>query len=58
VKASELIACLTLANEIPFITILRWAEEQLWIQLIVVSLDEAGLVLQWDGVIPHRDRIW
>jgi len=46
VKASELIACLTLANKIPFITILRCAEERLWIQLIVVSLDEARLAPQ------------
>src|SRR6266508_4098017 len=58
VKASELVTCLTLANEIPFITILRCAEERLWIQLIPVSLDEVGLVPQWDGLIPGRDRIW
>ena len=45
-KTSELVGCLTLANEIPFITILRCAEERLWIQLIAVSLDEAGLVSQ------------
>src|SRR6266508_1701676 len=58
VKASELVACLTLANEIPFITILRCAEERLWIQLIAVSLDEVGLVPQWTGLIPGRDRSW
>src|SRR4029077_10286975 len=34
VKASELVACSTLANEIPFITILRCAGERPWIQLI------------------------
>jgi hypothetical protein len=46
VKASELIAFLTLANKNPFITILRCAEERLWIQLIVVSLDDARLAPQ------------
>src|SRR6266487_1245102 len=39
VKASELVACLILATEIPFITILRCAEERPWIQLIAVSLN-------------------
>ena len=43
VTASELVACLTLANEIPFITILRCAEERPWIQLIT-SLNELDLV--------------
>src|SRR5580704_13165406 len=43
VKTSELVACLTLANEIPFI-ILRCAEERRWIQLIAVPLNELGLV--------------
>ena len=42
----------------PVHTILRCAEERLWIQLIAVSLDEAGLAPQWDGLIPCRDRIW
>src|SRR5713101_1019134 len=50
VKASELVACLTLANEIPFITILRCAEERPWIQLIAVSLNELGLVPQMGRV--------
>src|SRR5438477_12850009 len=49
VKASELVACWTLANEIPFITILRCAEERLWIQSIAVSLDEISL-LRTDSV--------
>src|SRR5437762_4468178 len=44
VKASELVACWTLANEIPFISILRCAGERLWIQSIAVSLDETSLV--------------
>src|SRR5882672_9753190 len=57
-KASELVACLTLANEIPFITILRCAEERPWSQLIAVSVNELGLVPQWDRLIPCRDRIW
>src|SRR6266480_49675 len=43
-KASELVACWTLANEIPFITILRCVWEPLWIQSIAVSLDETRLV--------------
>src|SRR5207245_3961208 len=47
VKASELVACLTLANEIPFITNLRCAEDRPWIQLIAVSLNELGLVPKW-----------
>src|SRR6266513_5654672 len=42
VKASELVACLILANEIPFITILRCAEERLWIQSIAFSRNELG----------------
>src|SRR4029453_25799 len=42
VKASELVACLTLATEIPFITILRCAEERPWIQLINCSLPECA----------------
>ena len=41
-KTSELVACLTLANEIPFITILRCVEEQLWIQLTAISLNMAS----------------
>jgi hypothetical protein len=57
VKASELAPCLTLATEIPFITILRCAKERLWIQLIAVSLNEFGLVPQWDGLAACRDRI-
>jgi hypothetical protein len=58
VKASELVACLTLANEIPFITILRCSKEQGWIQSIAVALDEAGVAPQWVGLIPCRYRIW
>ena len=56
-KTSELVGCLTLANEIPFITVLRCAEQRLWIQLTAVCLDEAGLVCQRDPLISCRDRI-
>ena len=50
-KASELVACLTLANEIPFMTILGCGQERLWIQLIAASLDGCALVLKSDGLL-------
>src|SRR5436190_14239487 len=58
VKASESVACLTLANEIPFITILRCARQRPWIQLIAVPECELRLGAELDGLIACRDRIW
>jgi hypothetical protein len=54
VKASELVACLTLANEIPFMTTLGCTEQRFRIQLVAVSLDTSAL----SANRPGRDRIW
>src|SRR5216117_926635 len=42
VKASGLVGCWTLANEIPFMTTVGCGQERLWIQLISISLDPAN----------------
>src|SRR4029450_7532036 len=57
VKASELVACLTLANEIPFITILGCSEERPWVQIIALARVGVAPDPDWDRIIPCRDRI-
>src|SRR5437660_12210651 len=39
-KASALVGCLTLANEIPFMTTVGCCEVRLWIQLVTASLHD------------------
>src|SRR6266487_6916000 len=51
-KASALVGCLTLANEIPFMTTLRCGQVRLWIQLITVSVQDAELCSEWRRLVP------
>jgi hypothetical protein len=53
VKASELVACLTLANEIPFMTTLGCTDQRFRIQLVAASLGNIGLVGQSTGPRPN-----
>src|SRR6266478_5722569 len=48
VKAS--VGCLTLANEIPFMTRLRCSQERLWIQQIPASVDDVTRVCQFGAI--------
>src|SRR5947208_16606534 len=57
VKGSGPVGCLTLANEIPFMTTLGCSAKRLWIQLIAACLDEIDLVCQSNGLAPWRIRI-
>lgn len=51
-KASALVGCLTLANEIPFMTTVGCGEEQLWIQLITGSLHDVERCSQSGRLVP------
>src|SRR5207247_1005684 len=57
-KASALVGCLTLANEIPFMTTLRCGQARLWIQLITASVQDAELCSKSRRLVARRDRIW
>src|SRR6266571_7328954 len=57
VKASGLVGCWTLANEIPFMTTLGCAEKPLWIQLIAASFNDADLVGRSHDLTPRRALI-
>src|SRR5882724_12284134 len=56
-KGSALVGCLTLANEIPFMTTVGCGEEQLWIQLNTASLHDVERCSQSGRLVPWRDRI-
>src|SRR6266581_7740819 len=55
VKASGLVGCWTLANEIPFMITLGCSEKQLWIQPIAAS--SVDLVRRFLGLMPWRASI-
>src|SRR6266446_3841708 len=58
VKASGLVGCWTLANEIPFMTTLRCGQARLWIQLVTASVQDAELCSKSRRLVARRDRIW
>src|SRR5439155_8157449 len=55
VKASGLVGCWTLANEIPFMITLRCNDKGLWIQLIAASFLDP--VRRFHGLMPWRASI-